>query len=140
MAFGKQENVAPGPVGFLGVDAHDAKVEDGQQIDRGLRPLFNDLAHGFLRVEHRLLGEIIDGETFREDGFAVKFLVDAGEDAQQRTLARAVEPQHPDLGPVKIGQGDIFQDLLLTIFFADFDHRIDDLVRFNGHAVFHPLN
>ena len=110
------------------------RVEFIEQVHGGLGPLLDDLAHRFVRVERGLLGQVVDGEPLGEDGLALEFGVDAGKDAQQRTLARAVQAEHADLGAVEIGQGDVFEDLLLVVLLADTDHRVDDLVRFTGHG------
>ena len=109
-------------------------VELVEQVHRGLGALPDDLAHRLLRVERRLLGQVVDGVAFGENGLALVLPVDAGEDAQQRTLARAVQAEHADLGAVEVGQGDVFEDLLLVVLLAHFDHRVDDLVRFAGHG------
>jgi hypothetical protein len=54
----------------------------------------------------------------------------AGQDAQQRRLAGAVEAEDPDLRAVEIGEVDVFEDLLLPVELRDTDHRVDDLVWF----------
>ena len=42
-------------------------------------------------------------------GLAVKGFVHTGQDLQQARLARAVEAQNADLGPVEVRKGDVLQ-------------------------------
>jgi len=58
-------------------------------------------------VQPRFLFEKADGQSGRDHGLAHELRVHAGQDAQQRALARAVQPEHPDLGAVEIGQRDV---------------------------------
>ena len=109
-------------------------VELFEQIDDRLHALLDDLADGLRRIELRLLLEEADGVAGREHGLAEEVLVDAGEDAQQRDLARAVQTDDADLRAVEIGEVDVLEDLLLAVELRDADHRVDDLVWFGiGH-------
>jgi hypothetical protein len=60
--------------------------------------------------------------------------VDAGENAQQRRLARAVEPDDANLRAIELGEIDVFENGLLVIELTDTDHGIDDFV-FSGHGL-----
>src|SRR6266852_4675527 len=60
--------------------------------------------------------------------------VDAGEYAQERRLARAIEPDDANLRAIEIGKIDVFEDGLLVIELTDADHGIDDFV-FSGHGL-----
>ena len=55
-------------------------------------------AHVLRRIELRLLRQVADARALRRPRFALKVLVDAGHDAQQRRLARAVGAEDADLG------------------------------------------
>ena len=89
----------------------------------------------FVRIELRLLLEEADGVAGREHGLAEEVVVDAGQDAQQRRLARAVQTDDADLRAVEIGEVDVLEDLLLAVELRHSDHRVDDLVWFGvgGH-------
>src|SRR5256885_10951826 len=54
----------------------------------------------------------------------------AGQDAQQRRLAGAVQADDADLRAIKVGEVDVLEDLLLSMELGDADHGIDDLVGF----------
>jgi hypothetical protein len=84
--------------------------------------------HVLGRVELGLLLEHADREARREARFAGEAVVDAGHDAQQRRLARAVGPEHADLGAGEEGQGDVLQHLLVRGVEATRPaHREDEL-------------
>ena len=104
------------------------------QINLLLDPLLHDFAHALLHVDQGLLFQVADSEAISENGFAVKLLVLAGQDAQQRGLAGSVEADHADLGAVKIGEGDLFKDRFLVVILADPDHGIDDFVGLVAHG------
>ena len=114
--------------GELGVDLFKLF----QQIDRLLHGFFDHFAHGARVVDQRFLLQIADGITRRENRLAVDLLVHARHDAQQRRFARAVEPDHADLGAIEIGEIDVFQDGALVVVLADADHRIDNFVGFSA--------
>ena len=87
------------------------------------------------RIELRLLFEQPDGEPGREPGLARVPVVEARHDAQQRRLARAVRPDHTDLGPGVEGERDVPQHLLVRRMEpADLVHGEDEL-RGGHHAV-----
>jgi hypothetical protein len=110
-------------------------VELAQHVHHLLHAFFDDLAHGLGFVELRLLLQIADGVAGRQHRLADVVLLDAGHDAQQRALARAVQTEHADLGAVEIGEADIAQHLLLgRVDFADPHHRINDLCTHSGRT------
>ena len=75
---------------------------------------FDIAAHVRVGVEHRLLRHVADGETVGQPGLAVEFLVDAGHDPQQGAFARAVAPQHADLGAGVKGQPNVLEHFALA--------------------------
>ena len=94
--------------GLVGVVRGDLVVAVEQRLLR--RDALHDvLAHGLLRVELRLLLEVADAGALGDPAFAAELSVDAGHDAQQRRLARAVDAEHADLGVRVEGQMDVVQ-------------------------------
>ena len=90
------------------------------------------LEHVLRRIEHWLLRQVADARALRGEGLAREVLVDAGHDAQQRRLARAVRAEHADLRVAVERQPDALQDLLaLRGDLAQVLHGEDEL----GHAV-----
>src|SRR5262249_12880202 len=90
--------------------------------------LLDVLAHVFLWIELRLLGQEADAGAFRRKGLAGEVLVDPGHDAQQRALAGSVRAQHADLGAGIERQPDALEDLLaLRRDLAQVLHREDVL-------------
>ena len=81
----------------------------------------------------RFLFEITDGEAGRDDSLAVDLFIDAGEYAEQRRLARAVQTDDANLRAVEVGKVDVFEDRLLVVKLTDADHGIDDFVWFSAH-------
>ena len=85
-------------------------------------------AHAQRLVELRFLRQIADPRPVGHETVAREVLVDAGHDAQQSRLARAVDPQHTDLGRGIEGQVDIVQDLLAArVGLGQALHMIDEL-------------
>ena len=70
------------------------------------------LAYGLCRIELRFLRKKADLRAVGGPRLAVKFLVDAGHDAEQGGFARAVDAENADLGVRIEGQMDIIQNLL----------------------------
>jgi hypothetical protein len=85
--------------------------------------------HVLGRVELRLLREQARPVALGDVRVADVLLVDAGHDAQQRRLARAVRAQHADLGSRVEGQRDSLQDLALAPGgdLLEAVHRVDEL-------------
>ena len=81
-----------------------------QQIDSFLDCLFDDFTHCSRIINQRFLFEIANGKTWRDDCLAIDVLIDAGEYAQQRRLARTVQTDNADLRAVKVGKINVFQD------------------------------
>src|SRR5690606_1982450 len=96
-----------------------------------------ELLDGQVEVERRLLGEkadeLPDGERSRvdpeprDDRMARVRREEAGQDSQQRRLARAVRPQQPDDLPGGDREGDVVERALAPERLRDplrFDHSI----------------
>ena len=82
----------------------------------------------FALVELGLLLEHADGVALGHGDLADVVLVDAGHDAQQRGLARAVQAEHADLGAVVEAERDVAQDLFVGGHDAPhLVHGVDDL-------------
>jgi hypothetical protein len=64
-----------------------------------LERLLDVAAHVLGRVELRLLRQVADARALVRPRLALEVLVDAGHDAQERRLARAVGPSTPILAP-----------------------------------------
>ena len=99
------------------------------------------LAHGFRRIELRLLLEVAHARALGHPAFTGELLVDAAHDAQQRGFAGAVDAEHPDLGIGIEGQIDVLQDLAVArIGLREALHVIDELTRHQRPAfvVGHP--
>ena len=111
-------------LGEFGVDL----VEAGQHLDDGLHGLLHDLDDGLGFIELGFLLEQANGVAFGRGDLADVVLVHAGDDAQQRGFARAVQAEHADLGAVIEAERDVAQDH----FVADGDepphfvHGVDD--------------
>ena len=85
--------------------------------------LLDNLLDGLVGVELRLLFEISDRVARREYHFALKALVDAGDDLHQRRLTRAVKTDDADLGAVEERQIDIVEYLFIVVeHLAHADH------------------
>jgi len=98
-------------------------VVHGDEICQRLHTLFDALSHRLVGVELRFLREHADGVARLEMNVPVELPVEAGEDSQERTLARAVEAQHADLRAVKERQADVSDDLLPLDRLRDANHR-----------------
>ena len=75
--------------------------------------LFHRFAHGFFRVELRLLREEPDLHVRQGDHFALEIRLDPGHDLQQRGFPGAVQAEHADLRAGKEIERDILEDLAL---------------------------
>ncbi len=91
------------------------------------------VAHDVLGgIELGLLGQVADACTIGDLGLAAVFGVDAGHDAQQRRLARAVDAEHADLGARQEGQRDVAHAFAMPgIDLGQPAHDVDVLV--GGH-------
>ena len=97
--------------------------------------LFDAGAHGGAGGELGFLFEQADGIAGLEVELAVDLFVAAGEDAQERGFAGAVEAEDADFGPVVKGEGDVAEDLLAFDFLRDAHHGENDLGFFGfGHG------
>ena len=106
-------------LGVRGVDL----VEPGLGFEHRAHAFLDDLAHGLIRVELRLLRQVTDAQIGHRHRLAFEFDVGAGHDAQQAGLAGAVEPQHADLGPRKERERNVLEDDAL-----------------GGHDLAHPIH
>jgi len=104
------------------------------QVHGVLKSLLHDLPDGLVRVELRLLFEEAQGVPGREHRLALILLVQSRHDAKQGALARAIQSQHADLGPIEVGQGDVLDDLPVLAGLADPHHGVDDLFRSVAHG------
>ena len=64
---------------------------------------------------------------------ALEFLIDAGENPQQRTLSGSVQADDADLRAVEIGKVDVLENGFLVVVLADSNHGVDDFVRSSAH-------
>ncbi len=113
--------------GFVRVVGGDLVVAVEQRLLGG-DALHDVLAHRELGIELRLLLEIADARALGDPALADEFLVDAGHDAQQRRLARAVDAEHADLGVRIERQMDVFEHLAVArIGLGQTLHVIDEL-------------
>ena len=92
--------------GELGVDLIEAR----QHFDDGSDRLFHNLDDCFCFIELWFLFEKPDLVAFRCRYFADVVVINAGHNAQQRGLARAVQTEHADLGAVIKPKRNIAQD------------------------------
>ena len=112
------------------------RVELVEEIDRFLHPLLHDLPDRLRLVQLRLLLQEADGMARGEDRLPDEIRIDAGQDPEQRALARAVQAQDADLRPVEIGEIDVLQDRFFLVDLAHSDHGVDDFVgRLVGHGI-----
>ena len=117
-------------VGFA-VERVDLLEARERVLDR-LHRLFDDAAHVGRRVQLRLLRQQADLDPGLRPGLALDVRVGARHDAQQRGLARAIQPEDADLGAREEGEGDVAEDVALRRYdLADAVHRINVL----GHAI-----
>jgi len=79
---------------------------------------------------------VADADARGRRRVAREVVLDAGHDAQQRRLARAVRAEDADLGARVEGERDALQDLLaLRGDFPQVPNREDELRRHGGHGV-----
>ena len=117
--------------GKFGVDL----VVLGEHIHDGLQRAADDFDDGLGLVELRFLLEIADTVALGHGDLADVIGVDAGHDAQQGGLARAVQTEHADFGAVVEAERDVAQDLLVGRHDApDFVHGVDNLFGVCGHG------
>ncbi len=92
----------------------------------GVGDAFLDVAaHVLIFIEMRLLRQEAHAHARLRDGFAVELPVDARHDLEQARFARAVEPEHADLGAGKEVEGDVLEDRALRRDdLGDAPHRV----------------
>ena len=94
---------------FIRVGGVD-RFQAGECVLDGLDPFLDDVAHRVLGIEVRLLFEEADLDAGLRTGLALDLGIAARHDAQQRTLARAVQAEHADLGAGEERQGNVAKD------------------------------
>ena len=95
--------------------------------------LLHDLHDGLGRIEFRLLGQIVERDSFLGGYLTQIIFVHAGDDAQQRAFAGTVQSENSDLCSVIERQVDVFEHLLVRLVdLADADHREDYLIVAHG--------
>jgi len=115
-------------LGVGGVDLLQARL---RSLDL-THATFHRLAHGVLRFELRLLGQVADLDARHGRGFALDFGVHPRHDLQQRGLAGTVQAQHANLGAGEKAEGNILENLTLGRHdLADAVHGEDVL----GHGI-----
>ena len=118
--------------GLVGI-VHGEFVVAVEHVLLGLDAEHHVAAHVERGIERRLLRQIADARAFGDEAFANEFGVDAGHDAHQRRLARAVDAEHADLGFGIEGEIDVLQHLLAAgIGLGQTPHVIDELARGHG--------
>ena len=115
------------------------RVVDGEvvvAVEHGLLggdALHDVLAHRLVGVELRLLRQVADPGAFGDPAITDEVGVDAGHDAQQGGLARAVDAQDADLGVRVEGQVDGIEHLAVArIGLGQTPHVIDELPAVHG--------
>ncbi len=99
-----------------------------EKVEDFLAPFLDDFFDGLAGGELRLLLEIADAIAFGEAHLADIVLVDAGDDAQKRALARSVQAEDANLCAVKERKLDVLQDLAFRRVDASHaDERKDNL-------------
>ena len=116
-------------VGIVLRDLHGDLVEAVELLLLGLHAEHDVAAHVEGGVELGLLRQVADARALGRPGLAGEVGVDAGHDAQQGGLARAVHADHADLHAGQEGQADVLEALLAAgIGLGDAVHVIDVLV------------
>ena len=116
--------------GLVGIVHGELVVAVENGLLRG-NALHHVVAHALGRIELRLLLEVAYARTFGHPALADELLIDAGHDAQQGRLARAIDPEHADLGIGVERQVDVLQNLpVARIDLGEALHVIDELA---GH-------
>ena len=111
-------------LGVSGIHLIQARLGVLDHADR----FFHHFAHGFFRIELRLLRQVTDVEVRHRPCLTFEFGIDAGHDFQQGGLTRAVEAEHADLGAGEERQRDVLEDFPLRRHnFAQPMHGVDVL-------------
>ena len=98
-----------------------------QLADRADR-LLQHLADGVVRIERGLLGDVADPDPLHRNRVALEVLVLSGHDPEQRGLAGAVVPDHPDLSVGKEGEGDVLQDVVIVVALVEPSEDVHELL------------
>ncbi len=109
-----------------------------EEADRALDPFLHDFPDRLRIIQPGLLFKEADGVPGGKNRLPNELFVGPGEDPEKRALPGAVESDHADLGAVEVREGNILQDGLLVVKFADSDHGVNHFIRFVNHSSFHP--
>src|SRR5207244_206407 len=89
--------------------------------------------HGVRGIKLGFLFEETDGESWRNSRPALKVLIDARKNPQQRALAGSIQTNDADLRPVKVRKIDVFKDSFLVEVPAYPDHGVNHFVWNSTH-------
>jgi hypothetical protein len=116
-------------------EAHRQLLEAREERPGRCDRLLDVLEHGLRRIEHGLLRQQPDGDAIARQRVAGEIGIEAGHDAEQCALPRAVGADHADLGAVVEGERDALEDLLaLRGDLPDLSHGVDE-ARWHGGRV-----
>jgi hypothetical protein len=102
------------------------------QQSLGVRDAVLDIAEDCLAlIQPWLLIEHADREPRHQPRVAIRGLLGAGHEAQQRRLTGAVGPHHADFRTRQEGKGDVVENDLVAVRFPHRAHLIDEL----GHVL-----
>ena len=109
--------------------SHVDLVELAEHIHDGLHTLLHTLANGFCGVELRVLLQVTDRVSRRENNLALVVLVDTCNDLHQGGFTGTVQTYYADLGAVEETEVDVIQNTFLVLLdgFAHANHREDNL-------------
>ena len=111
-----------------------------EQGDHFGTTLFNHFTDRLVVVQFRLLLQVADGISGREDHFTLKILIQSGDDLHQCRFSGSIQTDNADFGTVKKREVDVIQYFFLVgEDFADPHHREDNFFvchRFNSVYAF----
>ncbi len=88
-------------------------IETLFRLQRFAQALLHRLAHGFFRIQLRLLRQETDLHIRHRDDFALEIRLHPGHDLQQRGFPRAVQAEHADLRAGEKVERDVLENLAL---------------------------
>ena len=100
-----------------------------QHVHDRLHTFLNDLAHGLVRIELRVLLQIADRVAGRPNDLALVLFLNTGDDLEQGRFTGTVQTDDTDLGAIKETQVDVLQYLFLrTETLIQSHHRKNNLL------------
>src|SRR5204863_9120823 len=90
-------------------------IKLAQEINNRLHTLFDDFPNRLARIKTRFLFEVANSKAGRYSRLALKFLIDAGKNPQQRALTGSVESDDTDFGAIEVRQIDVLEDRFLVV-------------------------